>query len=372
MACPGAEMLPGCIYCMKRIISLLFTFVAAISLMSAKKQADLNLFKADNANIKYVGRIDFSSPQAPRIWAPGVYIIAKFKGTQCQVLINDEADGKNHNYLEIMIDGKSPYRIKLTDKINEIDVPGGLSDSEHTILICKDTESNIGYIDFIGFKCEKLLSPPSLPKRKIEYFGDSITSGTGMDLSVIPCDKGEWYDQHNAFMSYGALTSRNLDAQWQLTALAGVGLVHSCCDMNVVMPQIYDKIFLRNDTLKWNFNNYTPDVVTICLGQNDGPQQDSTVFCGTYVNFINAIRQHYPHADIVCLTSPMGDKTLTAVLQKYLTAITAHENAAGDKKVYKYFFSRQYHSGCGGHPDLDEHKLIAAELTSYIKQLKGW
>ncbi len=357
---------------MNRFISTTFVLLFAVCASSFAAGGDTKLFTADNANISYIGRVDFSNPKVPRIWAPGVYITAKFKGSHCQVLINDEAGGNNHNYLEIIIDGKNPYRIELKEKTNVIDVPEGLSDGEHTIVICKDTESNIGYIDFVGFKCEKLLSPPAKPKRKVEYFGDSITSGTGMDLSVIPCDKGQWYDQHNAYMSYGALTSRNVNAQWQLTALAGVGLVHSCCDMNVVMPQIYDKVFLRNDTIPWDFKQYQPDVVTICLGQNDGPKQDSVHFCSTYVDLIKAIRQHYPKADIICLTSPMADGTLLPVLKRYLTGITDHVNASGDKKVSKYFFSKQYHSGCGGHPDLDEHKLIAAELTAYIKQLKGW
>jgi len=357
---------------MRRLFFLVLMLLACLNAIGSSKPADLKLFKADDPHIQYYGRIDNSNPVTPRIWAPGAYIIAKFKGPKCQVLINDEAGGANHNYLEIVIDGKNPYRVELTAKENTLDVPDDLSDSEHMLLICKDTESNIGYIDFIGIRCEKLLSLPAKPKRKIEYFGDSITSGTGMDLSVIPCGKGQWYDQHNAYMSYGALTSRNLGAQWHLTALAGVGLVHSCCNMNVVMPQIYDKVFLRNDTILWNFDKYTPDVVTICLGQNDGPKQDSALFCSTYVNLVKAIRKHYSKADIICLTSPMGDKTLTSVLQKYLTAITASLNAAGDQRVYKYFFSKQYHNGCGGHPDLDEHKLIAGELTAYIKQLKGW
>jgi lysophospholipase L1-like esterase len=279
--------------------------------------------------------------------------------------------GNNHNYLEIIIDDNTPYRIQTTGKTNVISVPAGLADTEHTVMICKDTESNIGYIDIVGVRCERLLSLPPKPKRKIEYYGDSITSGTGMDLSVIPCDKGQWYDQHNAYMSYGARTSRNLNAQWQLTALAGVGLIHSCCNMNVVMPQIFDKAFLRNDTIAWNFNKYQPDIVTICLGQNDGPQ-DSTRFCTAYVNFINSIRHYYPKADIICLSSPMADAKLIPVLKRYLTAITAYMNAHGDKKVYKYFFSRRYHNGCGGHPDMDDHRLIANELTACIKQLKGW
>ena len=359
---------------MKNFIYLLFVMLInnSFAIGISQKDHELKLFKADNKNIQYVGRIDFSDWLKPRIWAPGVYITAKFKGSQCEILINDEvAGGNNHNYLEIIIDGKNPYRMQLTDKINVIKVPEGLADTEHTIMVCKDTESNIGYIDFVGFRCEKLLQLAAKAKRKNEYIGDSITSGTGMDLSTIPCGKGQWYDQHNAYMSYGARTSRNLDAQWQLTALAGVGLTHSCCDMNVVMPQIFDKVFLRGDSIKWDFKKYEPDVVTICLGQNDGIK-DSTLFCDAYVNFIKTVRQDYPNADIVCLTSPMADQKLTAVLQRYLNGITRYVNTNGDKKVHKYFFSRQYHNGCGGHPDINEHQLIADELTVYIKQLKGW
>jgi len=358
---------------MKKCLYLfLFMLINASFAVASNKSEALKLFKADNSHIQYVGRIDFSNPQVPRIWSPGVYIKARFKGSHCEILLNDEVmGGNNHNYLEIIIDDKTPYRIQTTGKVNTINVPDGLADTEHTIIICKDTESNIGYIDFVGFRCEDLLPLSAKPTRKIEYFGDSITSGAGMDLSAIPCDKGQWYDQHNAYMSYGPRTSRNLNAQWHLTSLAGVGLVHSCCNMNVVMPQIYDKVSLRNDTISWNFKAYQPDVVTICLGQNDG-KQDSTLYCTAYVNFIKAIRQHYPKADIVCLTSPMADKNLTTVLQNYLSGITAYINAKGDKKVSKYFFSRQYHNGCGGHPDITDHELIANELTAYIKQLKGW
>jgi lysophospholipase L1-like esterase len=358
---------------MKRPISLVFFLLiqTAVAFASHKK-ADLKLFQADNKNIRYVGRVNFSNKLKPRIWAPGVYIKARFKGSYCEIILNDEVrGGNNHNYLEIVIDDGKPYRIQTTGKENVIKVPGGLTDTEHTILICKDTESNIGYIDFIGFRCESLLPLPPRPKRKIEYFGDSITSGTGMDQSVIACDKGQWYDQHNAYMSYGARTSRNLNADWQLSALAGVGLIHSCCNMKVVLPQIYDKVLLAADSISWNFKNYQPDVVSICIGQNDGPQ-DSTLFCGTYVKLITSIRQHYPKADIICLTSPMGDQALTPVLKRYLTGITNYLNTHGDKKVHKYFFSKQYHNGCGGHPDMDEHKLIADELTAYIKEVKGW
>jgi lysophospholipase L1-like esterase len=239
------------------------------------------------------------------------------------------------------------------------------------VTICKDTESGIGYLELAGVICEKLLSPPSLPARKIEFIGNSITCGTGMDLSEIPCEKGVWYDQQNAWMSYAALTARTLDAQWHLTAVSGIGLIHSCCKMTITMPQVFDKMNQRNDSGSWNFRLYHPDVVTICLGQNDGVQ-DSAVFCNAYMHFILRVRAVYPKAHIVCQTSPMGDGYLTAVQKRYLNGIVRAAGQAGDRRVSAYFYSRQYSRGCGGHPDLDEHRQIAEELTDYLKKLMRW
>jgi GDSL-like Lipase/Acylhydrolase family len=192
-----------------------------------------------------------------------------------------------------------------------------------------------------------------------------------MDLSETPCGQGEWYDQHNAWMSYGARTARALNAQWHLTAVAGIGLIHSCCKMTITMPEVFDKMDLRDNTGAWDFSRYQPDVVTITLGQNDGVQ-DSTVFCSAYLQFIGQVRRQYPTAQIVLLTSPMGDATLTAALKRYLGGVVAAAGRSGDSRVHSYFYSKQYSHGCGGHPDLEEHGQIAGELTAYLKRLMGW
>jgi len=47
-------------------------------------------------------------------------------------------------------------------------------------------------------------------------------------------------------------------------------------------------------------------------------------------------------------------------------------NSSGDKKVYSYIFARQYSGGCDYHPSLEEHKLIAEELTTEIKKIMNW
>ena len=328
-------------------------------------------FPADDPAIQYMGRVDMSNPAAPRFWSPGVVVRWRFRGESCSVVVGDQVLwGKSHNYIEIAIEGEAPRRLQTRGKEDTILIraTGG---GDHVVSLCKDTESGIGWLEFKGIFASGLLTPPALPQRKIECIGNSITAGTGMDLTEIPCDKGEWYDQHNAWMSYGAQTARMLNAQWHLTAVAGIGLIHSCCKMDIVMPQVFDKMDLRDNTGSWDFARYIPDVVTVCLGQNDGIQ-DSTVFCGAYVRFIGDIRARYPKTQIVCLTSPMGSKELTDVQKRYLKGVVSAVRAAGDQRVSSLFFSRQFSHGCGGHPDLAEHGLIAAELTAYLKELMGW
>jgi lysophospholipase L1-like esterase len=327
-------------------------------------------FKASNPDFQYMGRGDFSDAEHPKFWVPGAQIIFKFKGNSCIIDLTDEnLWGKKLNYIQLIVDGKYS-RFKLSTKESKISL-GELSDSIHSVIICKTTESNIGYLQFNGATCSQLVPSPALPKRKIECFGNSITCGTGSDMAEISCGKGEWQDQHNAYLSYGAQTARALNAQYHLTSASGIGLIHSCCNMAIVMPQVFDKISLSDNKLTWDFSKYQPDVLTICLGQNDGIQ-DQTTFCNAYVNFIQTLRKVYPKARIVLLTSPMADQTLTPVLKSYLDIVAKTCIKNGDKRVSTYFFSRSYNSGCDNHPSLAEHKLIAAELTAYLKELMHW
>jgi hypothetical protein len=363
---------------MKRFVVLLtlaFTGTSLLANCSDGKPGNISsgiFFTADNPNIQYTGRIDFSNPKLPRAWAPGVYLKAKFAGTFCNVLVNDQAVGGNtFNYFEIIVDDTIMYRVQTTGNENVIKVVKDLANKEHTIVVCKNTEANIGYIEFKGLVCSELLTLPAKPVRKIECYGNSITCGTGSDQSSVKCGSGRWHDQHNAYLSYGPTTARALNAQWQLTSYSGIGLIRSCCNIAFTMPDIFDKLNLMPDGINWESNRYVPDVVTICLGQNDGIQ-DSVAFCSAYAKLLKNIRSKYLNAQLVCLTSPMADAKLTTVMKNYLTGVVGNLNASGDKNVHKFFFSRSFNSGCDNHPSLEEHKLIAGELTNYLKKLMNW
>ncbi|HYG20606.1 MAG TPA: SGNH/GDSL hydrolase family protein [Ohtaekwangia sp.] len=335
------------------------------------KKDSVKFFPPDNRNILYTGRVDFTNRKKPRFWAPGVYITTKFLGPSCEVALDDEASADSHNTIEVIIDEGTPFKVRLKGKKNVIKVAEGLSDGVHTLTIVKNTEGGVGYIEFLGLRCRGLMPSALKPERTIEFIGNSITAGSGLDASEIPCGKGTWFDQHNAYMSYGPVTARTLNAQWHLSAVSGIGLIHSCCGINVTMPKVYDKINQHEGTVPWEFRRYQPDVITVCLGENDGVQ-DSVKFTTAYVNFVTDLRSHYPKAQIVCLTSPMANATLSAVLKNYITGVVNHHQQQGDKNVSKYFFSKSFNSGCGGHPGMAEHQQIAQELSAYLASLMNW
>lgn len=331
-----------------------------------------NFYKANHSFIQYTGRADFSNPEKPKLWSSGAYIQIKFSGTFCRLDIHDEMLwGTNLNYLEVQVDNQPPYRIQLSARENSISLASNLPKGEHTILICKNTEAENGYIEIVGFTCEQLLKPTTKPTRKMEFIGDSITCGAASDESEIKCGKGQWHDQHNAYMAYGPTVARSLNAQWHLSSVSGIGLMHSCCKKKILMPQVFDKVNMARDSILWDFKLYQPNVVTICLGQNDGIQ-DSAQFVSAYLQFAKELRGHYPTAKLVFLSSPMAGPELKAALIKYIKAVQESLTTSGEHNTGSYFFDKTYQSGCGSHPSVAEHQQIAAELNAYLKKTMKW
>jgi lysophospholipase L1-like esterase len=337
-----------------------------------------SFYAANDPRIQYVGRIDFKNPLLPRFWQPGIYITTAFNGTGCSVILNDEAYSTTNNYISYIIDNGLPVRIRLWAKrkgnasfaTDTVVVAKGLTPGIHSVRICKELESGLGFLELVGFRTTSLQQPAALPLKKIEFFGDSQTLGYGADASAIPCGTAFWYDEHDAYNSYGPVTARALNAQWVLSASGGVGMVRSVSN-GYLMPQVYDKMSMWNNTMPYDMSKWIPDVVTICIGQND-LTPDSTLFCNAYIKFVNTIKSKYPAAKIVVLTSPMAVPELSAVIQKNLKSVVAKINTTSAQPVYYYNFSKRYYHGCGAHPTVAEHQQIAAELTTFIKNALNW
>lgn len=340
--------------------------------ITALAQPGSTSYAANHPQIRITGRVSTEQPQRPRFWAPGVYIELSFRGDSCTVLLGDEMKwGTNHNSVEIQVDNEPSYKVWLTGKDNVLHIAANKKQRRHKLTITKNTEADMGYLELRDVRCNKLLPLPIAPTRRIEFFGNSITCGTGMDTQDAPCNTGQWYDQHRASKAYGPLTAQKLNAQWQLSSVSGIGLIHSCCNKTTVMPQVYNKINMTDNALPWSFSRYQPDVVTICLGQNDGIQ-DSVAFTNAYIQLLQQMQQHYPKATFILLNSPMAHAELNAVLQRYILAVVQQSRQQGISRITHYFYSQRYASGCDSHPTMAEHAQMAEELSAFIAQTMDW
>jgi lysophospholipase L1-like esterase len=354
---------------------MLKTFFYIVCLMlvvacSRSKNDKTTFYGAENKLFNYVGRIDFSDKTAPRFWAPGVYIQASFSGPFCELEINDEGflkKSSEHNYIEVAIDSLPVQRIHLTGKSNKIVVAKNLPKGKHTITICKTTETKIGYLEFIGLRVEKLL-PFKKKKRRIEFIGDSMTCGNGMENKAFQCGERNWFDQHCAYISYGPSLARRLNADWMLTSVSGYGMSRSCCSNDKTIPEIYDYTDLSQCSIKWDKKNYRPDLISICLGQNDGKQKVE-IFTSTYLNFLKKLRKENPTTTLLILDSPMARESFKPYLDSVLTIIYKRFN---DNNTLLYLYKKRYCNGCVGHPTKVEHKLMTEELYTFLKPTLKW
>ncbi len=355
-------------------VKYFFTISFIILILSQILSAS-TFIHADDHNIRYTGRINFSDPLFPVLYWPGTYITAGFTGTSVKIIL---ADSSGDNYYNVFIDNESegPLIVDCEKGPREYPIKSGLKDTNHTILIFRRTEGFSGPTVFKGFVLDDnktLTAPPPAAKHKIEFFGDSITCGMGNECP----DDGPDEDnaKRNNYLTYGAITARNLDAEYVCTAKSGIGIIVSWFDM--IMPEYYDRLDPADPDSKWDFSRWTPDAVVINLFQNDswlikrldptpGPEQ----ITDAYYNFIKTVRDTYPNATIFCTLGSMDATKAGSPWPGYIEAAAEKfKKDFNDTKIHYYFFK---YDGTGKHPRVRHHQQMGKELTALIRSTLNW
>ncbi len=368
---------------MKRQYQLLFSFFFIILFSCSQKQ--VQLFTAGNPNLRYDGRIDFLDKKAPVLIGSASFVEMSFSGDSCSVLLQKQNHAGEYNFVSVELDGEYIGRIKLEKEgMQEYPVWVSPKTENHILKIYKSTEASNGTITFGGIKCLELTQLPPIAERKIEFIGNSITCGMGIDWLEIPCHTGVWYDQHNAYFAYGPLSAKALNARFMLSSVSGIGIYRNWNSPGPAMPEVYENMYLNTDsTKKWNFPSYIPDLVSICLGTNDFSDGDgsydrqpfdSAQYVNSYIQFVKTIYSHYPETQVCLLTSPMVSGEKAAKFENCLTAVKNYfaENEPAKKKIATYFFKDMPPHGCDSHPDKEDHKKMAEFLVPFYKEVMRW
>ncbi|MEN9743772.1 MAG: hypothetical protein RLZZ65_1577 [Bacteroidota bacterium] len=350
------------------LLALLF-----LVFFSRKESANLFNFKGDDALIRKVGRFYSEANRVPRAYAPGAYFEFTFTGPTCEILLEDELRfGTLHNTITYQVDQQEPIRLTLSSKENRIALIISGKAKTHKVSICKVTEAALGYFGLLSVRCENLL-PTAPPKLLFEFIGDSITCGNGADNSKVPFGEGSWYAYHNAYLSYGPLLCRTLGADWQLSAVSGIGLNKSCCGLRYQMPEVYESIGFNTYKKPWNFKKHRkPNVVFVTLGQNDdlNCQDQARAYEKDYLTFLNKLRKLYPKATLVCCNSPMATLAQKVKLNQRIQRVVNQLRRQKDHNIHFFAYQGVYRAGNDKHPTIKQHQLIKAELLGFVKGLK--
>ncbi len=270
-------------------------------------------------------------------------------------------------YLRVIVDG-TPLRYALVNGSEKILVDY-LDEGSHNVKILR-TSDGLCFVTaesvLLRGDSPYLLPPPPEKKLKIEFYGDSITSGDG----VIGCPYTKSYTtyEQDSTNTYAYLTAQLLDADGRYMSQSGRGIVSNFAgDRSEI--KVSDFWAWENTAGKpYDTSLWTPDVCVLNCGTNDawgGISDDE--FTEKGVEFLGNIRKAYPNAKIIWLFGMM-DQTKLGAVEKAVTLFS-------ETDANTYFLpvssinDNPSEVGGTGHPGMLASKRVSAILVNKIKEI---
>mgnify|MGYP000868604786 CR=1 FL=1 len=307
---------------------------------------------------------------------------------------------KKRPHIVAFVDGSEApsANFTLSQETDEYILAQGLPEGRHTMRVLKASAISYSgpfYADTLTITgSEPSVSPSQAKSRHIEFIGDSITCGYGIDA---PSASGDYNSaEEYGTLAYAYLTAEALDADANILSNSGNGVY---CDLNGrqvnLMPDYYPYVNFKLQTdlgiqekSVWDNGSFPADVVVVHLGTNDAnavlnvsvpignrtPDFSTRVqeFRDAYVDFVKTIREKNPSAKIFCVLGGMPCNLFSEVQ----TAVSSYKDETGDKDIYTYEFQTSMYSVTNGiragHPSRQVHSLMQKELTGQIRQVMNW
>lgn len=253
-----------------------------------------------------------------------------------------------------------------------------------------------------GFQSDGEFKPVAERRFKLEFVGDSITSGEGTYGA-----KGEspWLSMYMSFSrNYANLIGEALDADVRLISQGGWGVLCGWDnDPRHCLPAYYEKICGLADSAfnkalgsqkPHPFSSWQPDAIIVNLGTNDCSafdqpewtdpvtgarfkqhknadgsfaKEDVERFEQAVIDFLQVLRHNNPNSHIVWVYGMLGyDLTLPIV-----DAINRFRAKTGDIKTHFLQLPNTTEETVGSHfhPGYKSHKRAAKVLTEYLQTL---
>lgn len=279
-----------------------------------------------------------------------------------------------------------------------------INEAEKTISVIKDNGGKATSVKIVklsesansvcGIKLptladgEKIEAVPE-KARRIEFIGDSITCGYGVDDEVKEHHFSTETEDFTKTYAYKA--AEKLDAEYSVFAASGYGIIsgYSGNGKKVegqTIPQFYNKLGFSYQSIKgetqpqnidYNFT-FQPDVILINLGTNDdtyvGKERTERTpeYRQGYVAFLKQIREKNPDSTIICSLGIMGGSLFKAI-EDAVAEYTAETN---DTNIHTLKFDQQNMDVDGiaadWHPSEKTHEKASDKLVDKVKEIMNW
>ena len=270
-------------------------------------------------------------------------------------------------FICIYVDGEFCIRKELAATTKTYELLSDLSDEYHIIRIVKSNESADGNIVIEELTADKFATVPEKRGLKIEFVGDSITTGKG--ITGTSFDE-QSYENSDATKTYAYVAADKLGADYSMVAVTGI-CVEKNIWTNLKMSNVYNQISAKN-AKKYAFD-FDPDVVVINLGTNDASymQRENSSYADEFPNdylaLLETVHEKNPNAYIICIYGMMGQNI--NVTSGINTAISQMKSKYADIRIDRFMAFTENTGGCKGHPVERAQKVWGESLANYISKL---
>lgn len=284
-------------------------------------------------------------------------------------------------YIGVIVNDRLEKRFAVGEGGGRYEIYSAEKSENVNIKLVKLSENAFSKVSVIGLEADGSITRTKSEKNlKIEFIGDSITCGFGIEGKSAA--DGFTTATENPLINYASLTAKALNADYRLVSWTSIGVYSNSVkdeavtepDNGWTMPVIYDhtdkgtELMLGKEPQLWDFSAYQPNVIVVNLGTNDkdftrGIPERTAAFEQCYRDFILHIREKNPNAYILCTLGAMGQELCPQI-----------ENAVAsidDKRISSMRFGIQLEEdgiGAEAHPNAVTHRKMAEKLISEIKK----
>lgn len=348
------------------------------------KKAETMVFEPTAEYVKPIGRTVFEDGlRYMSMSGSGVEFDCEGEWADVQLAAESERFNSIHQpRVAVLVNGVTVFDRRLTNNDTHVRVDLGSCGGRAVVRVLKLSESMYSFfaVGDITVRGKRPIAPTAPKRLKLEFIGDSITSGFGIDE---PNKNGAFSTATENFSkTYAYMSSSDLNADYSAVSYAGYGVLSGFSNAgeksDAVFFDKYDRAIDiksfggENSKAEWSFEFFVPDIVVINLGTNDASYCRTTErrmrFVGEYKRLLSLVREKNPEAYILCVLGDMNNSLYPYIEQ----AAQEHSLESGDSRLEctKINFNiAQNGSVITGHPNEKANRSAADDLTAKIREI---